>query len=160
MTLTSKEQRQIMGRFATGVTLVTTRDGEDIWCITANAVLSLSLDPALILVAVDQGSRMHEHLTRGKCFAVNVLGIEQETLARRFAASGPKDFSDLSLEVAETGAPVFTDALAFVDCRLVTVTSGGDHDMFLGEPVAGKIRDGEPLIFYGGEFTQLARPGK
>ena len=64
MTLTSKAQRKIMGRFATGVTLVTTRDGEDIWCITANAVLSLSLDPALIMVAVDQGSRMHEHLTR------------------------------------------------------------------------------------------------
>ncbi|MBI1923270.1 flavin reductase [Candidatus Poribacteria bacterium] len=147
-----------MGRFATGVTLVTTRCGEHIWGMTANAVMSLSLHPPLVLVSVNRRSQMHEHLTHGKCFAVNVLTSEQEAISRRFAAPGPKDFSGLTLTVAETGAPILVDALAFVDCRLVQVVSGGDHDMFIGEPVAGEARDGQPLIFYGGQYTQLSPP--
>ena len=148
-------QRQIMGRFATGVTVVTTRYGEQTSGMTANAVMSLSLDPPLIVVSVDRQSNMHEHLTQGKCYAINVLKRDQEEISRRFAVPGPKDFSDLELTVAETGAPVFVDALAFVDCRVVEVARGGDHDMFIGEPVAGETHDGQPLIFYSGGYTQL-----
>ncbi len=148
-------QRQIMGRFATGVTLVTTRDGENISGMTANAIMSLSLDPPLIVVSVDCQNNMHACLIEGKCFAINVLKQDQEEISRRFAAPGPKDFSDLELTVAETGAPILVDALAFVDCRLVEVASGGDHDMFIGEPVAGETHDGQPLIFYSGQYTQL-----
>ena len=145
-----------MGRFATGVTVVTTRYGEDISGMTANAVMSLSLDPPLILVSVNKSSNIHGYLTQGKCFAVNVLTSEQEDISRRFAAPGPKDFLGLALTVAETGAPILADALAFVDCRLVEVVSGGDHDMFIGEPVAGDTQEGAPLIFYGGQYTQLS----
>ena len=114
-------QRQIMGRFATGVTVVTTRYGEQISGMTANAVMSLSLDPPLIVVSVDCQSNMHGHLTQGQCYAINVLKHDQEELSRRFAKPGPKDFSDLKLTVAETGAPIFVDALAYVDCRVVEV---------------------------------------
>ncbi len=156
MAFDSMQQRQIMGRFATGVTVVTTRYGEDISGMTANAVMSLSLDPPLILVSVNKSSNIHGYLTQGKCFAVNVLTSEQEDISRRFAAPGPKDFLGLALTVAETGAPILADALAFVDCRLVEVVSGGDHDMFIGEPVAGDTQEGAPLIFYGGQYTQLA----
>ena len=98
-------QRQIMGRFATGVTVVTTRYGDQISGMTANAVMSLSLDPPLIVVSVDCQSNMHGHLTQGQCYAINVLKHDQEDLSRRFAQPGPKDFSDLKLTVAETGAP-------------------------------------------------------
>ena len=149
-------QRQIMGRFATGVTVVTTRYGEQISGMTANAVMSLSLDPPLIVVSVDCQSNMHGHLTQGQCYAINVLKHDQEELSRRFAKPGPKDFSDLKLTVAETGAPIFVDALAYVDCRVVEVARAGDHDMFVGEPLAGETYDGEPLIFYSGQYAQLA----
>ena len=148
-------QRQIMGRFATGVTVVTTRYGDQISGMTANAVMSLSLDPPLIVVSVDCQSNMHGHLTQGQCYAINVLKHDQEDLSRRFAQPGPKDFSDLKLTVAETGAPIFVDALAYVDCRVVEVASAGDHDMFIGEPLAGETYDGEPLIFYSGQYAQL-----
>ena len=148
-------QRQIMGRFATGVTVVTTRYGEQISGMTANAVMSLSLDPPLLVVSVDCQSNMHGHLTQGQCYAINVLKHDQEELSRRFAKPGPKDFSDLKMTVAETGAPIFVDALAYVDCRVVEVARAGDHDMFIGEPLAGETYDGEPLIFYSGQYAQL-----
>lgn len=156
MAFDSKLQRQIMGCFATGVTVVTTRCGDHITGMTANAIMSLSLEPPRIVVSVDKLSHMHESLLLGKCFAINVLRADQEATSRQFAMPGPKDFSGLPLTVAETGAPVLVEALAFVDCRLVEILSGGDHDMFLGEPVVGEARDGEPLIFYGGGYTQLA----
>lgn len=148
-------QRQIMGRFATGVTVVTTRYGEQISGMTANAVMSLSLDPPLVVVSVDRQSNMHGHLTQGQCYAINVLKHDQENLSRRFAKPGPKDFSDLNLTVAETGAPIFVDVLAYIDCRVVEVAPAGDHDMFIGEPVAGETHNGEPLIFYSGQYAQL-----
>ncbi|MDE0184506.1 MAG: flavin reductase family protein [Candidatus Poribacteria bacterium] len=156
MAFDPKLQRQIMGCFATGVTVVTTRYGDHITGMTANAIMSLSLKPPRIVVSVDKLSHMHESLLQGKCFAINVLRADQESTSRQFAMPGPKDFSGLPLTVAETGAPVLVEALAFVDCRLVEILSGGDHDMFLGEPVVGEARDGEPLIFYGGGYTQLA----
>ena len=145
-------QRHVMGRFATGVTLLTTRFDEGILGMTANAVMSLSLQPPQIVVAVDKKNSMHECLIQGKCFALNILRVDQEEISRRFAISGPKDFSGLSLTAAETGAPILVDAIAFVDCKLVEILPAGDHDMFVGEPVAGEVRDGEPLIFYGGEY--------
>ncbi len=152
MAIDSMLQRQVMGRFATGVTLLTTRFDEGVLGMTANAVMSLSLDPPLIVVSVEKKNSMHECLIQGKCFALNMLRADQEEISRRFAISGPKDFSGLRLTAAETGAPILVDAIAFVDCKLVEILSGGDHDMFVGEPVAGEVRDGEPLIFYGGEY--------
>ena len=152
MAIDSMLQRQVMGRFATGVTLLTTRFDEGVLGMTANAVMSLSLEPPLVVVSVDKKNSMHECLIQGKCFALNMLRADQEEISRRFAISGPKDFSGLRLTAAETGAPILVDAIAFVDCKLVEILSGGDHDMFVGEPVAGEVRDGEPLIFYGGEY--------
>ena len=90
---------------------------------------------------------------------MNILSAEHEDIANRFARPGPKGFSDLAVTVAETGAPIFEDALAYLDCRLVDTLAGGDHDIFLGEPVQGKMGEGEPLIFYSGGYTRLASEG-
>ncbi len=152
-------QRRILGRFATGVTVVTTRQDDLVYGMTANAVASLSLTPPLILVAVDRRAVMHGYLTQNRCFAVNVLRADQEALSRRFAAPGPKDFSDLNLTTAATGSPILADAIAFVDCRVVEILPGGDHDIFIGEIVAGDAREGRPLIFYEGKYAQIAKPG-
>ncbi len=145
-----------MGCFATGVTVVTTCFDDQPHGMTANAVASLSLEPPLVLVAVDKRSQMHVSLTESKCFAVNVLTDAQEAISSQFAAPGPKDFSNLRLTVAETGAPILVDGLAFVDCRLTDILPGGDHDIFVGEVVAGDANEGRPLIFYSGNYTQLA----
>ena len=150
-----------MGRFATGVTVVTTRTGDVLWGMTANAVTSLSLDPPLVLVAVDKKSQTHGYLTEGKCFAVNILSLQQKSLSGRFATEGPKDFSDLDVTTAVTGAPILAGVLGFVDCRLTEILPGGDHDLFIGEIVAGDLvaddlGNGQPLLFYNGKYTQLA----
>jgi flavin reductase (DIM6/NTAB) family NADH-FMN oxidoreductase RutF len=148
-------QRQVMGRFATGVAVVTTCVGEQFSGMTANAVMSLSLDPPLVVVSVDKSASMHGLLQEGQCFAINVLRLDQEELSNRFAQRGPKDFSDLSIKTAESGAPILVDALAYLDCRLVEITAAGDHDMFIGECLSGETGDGAPLIFFGGRYGEL-----
>jgi len=150
-------QRRIFGRFATGVTVVTTRfDGEN-HGMTANAVTSLSLDPPLVLVAVDRRAGMHAALHKGQCFALNILNDTHEHLSRRFATSGPKEFADLSVTTAVTGAPILTEALGWVDCRITEVLPGGDHDIFIGEILAGgHNEEGRPLLYFGGKYRKLA----
>ena len=106
MTFDSQEQRRIMGLFATGVTVVSTQHEEETWGMTANAVTSLSLDPPLVLVAVQRESQTHAKLKQAGCFAVNILSAEQEEISNRFAFKGPKDFSDLDFTTDVTGSPI------------------------------------------------------
>jgi flavin reductase (DIM6/NTAB) family NADH-FMN oxidoreductase RutF len=124
--------------------------------LTANAVASLSLDPPLVLVAVNQRASTFEYLKKNLCFAVHILRLDQEGLSRRFAAPGPKDFSDLSVTTAVTSAPILTDCLAFLDCRIVDILPGGDHEIFIGEIVAGEHQGGDPLLFYAGGYRRMA----
>ena len=151
-----REQRRIMGLFATGVSVVTTGKGEQGWAMTANSILSLSLIPPLILFAVDLRNAMRDRLTESACFAVNILRRDQEALSQRFATPGPKSLEDVDLRTAATGAPVFRDALAWVDCRLTERLPGGDHEIFIGQIVAGNVASGDPLLFYSGAYRSIA----
>ena len=152
----SKEQRRIMGKFATGVTVVSTSLGDTTWGMTANAITSLSLDPPLVLVAVGRDSQSHRNYKESGFFAVNILSASQESISTRFASTGPKDFADLATKTAVTGAPILEGALGYVDCELVEILPGGDHDIFIGKIVAGDAGEGDPLIFYSGKYAQLA----
>ncbi len=156
MAFDSLAQRRIMGHFATGVTVVTARNNGEIQGMTANAVTSLSLNPPLVLVAVDKTAAMHAALTASRHFALNILSESQENLSRRFAMRGPKEVNDLTWITASSGAPVLADALAWVDCRLAEILPGGDHDIFIGEILAGDSRDGLPLLYFGGKYLRLA----
>ncbi|HUY33496.1 MAG TPA: flavin reductase family protein [Pirellulales bacterium] len=156
MPFDSKLQRRIMGQFATGVTIITTRRGDEVCGMTANAVASLSLEPPLVLVAVDKRAQMHGYLSESRTFAMNILSDQQEALSQRFAARGPKETGDLALTTAVSGAPILADALAYVDCKLVEILPGGDHDIFIGEIVAGDVRQGKPLVYYGGKYGTIA----
>ncbi|HEY7309876.1 MAG TPA: flavin reductase family protein [Gemmataceae bacterium] len=156
MAFDSLAQRRIMGHFATGVTVVTAYQDGEICGMTANAVTSLSLNPPLILVAVDKTAAMHDTLTASGCFALNMLTREQEHLSRRFAMRGPKEVKDLTWSKAVSGAPILSDSLAWVDCRLAEILPGGDHSIFLGEILAGEARDGSPLLYFGGKYRRLA----
>jgi len=152
----SKEQRRIMGTFATGVTVVTTVVDGELHGITANAVASLSLDPPLVMVSVDKGAHMNSHLTQGKCFAMNILSEDQEAISVQFATRGHKDFSNLKVTTRVTGAPVLEDALGYVDCRLVKVLPAGDHNIFVGQIEDGDAREGRPLLFFGGRYGKVS----
>jgi len=149
-------QRKVMGRFATGVTVVTTGGPMGMHGLTANAVASLSLDPPLLLVAVDKRSQTLEFLKANRCFAVNVLKLDQEEVSRRFARPGPKDFLGLDLTTDATDAPIIAGCLAYADCRLYDVLPGGDHEVFIGEVVGGAAYDGAPLLYYSGDYRRLA----
>ena len=155
MPFDSALQRQIMGRFATGVTIVTTKHEGVLQGMTANSLTSLSLDPPLVLVAVSKRNFMCTSLVESGCFAINLLTSAQQPLSDQFARSGPKDFSKLSMTTDATGAPILADAMAYVDCRLVETVPGGDHDIFIGECVAGAVTGGEPLVFFSGNYTGL-----
>jgi flavin reductase len=156
MTFDSKKQRKIMGQFATGVTIVTTDGEAGPHGLTANAVASLSLDPPLVLVAVDKRAHSLDYIKTNKCFAINILRLDQEEISRRFATPGPKDFAGLDLTSATTTAPVLKDCLAYVDCRVVEILPGGDHEIFVGEIVAGEYHGGDPLLYFSGGYRRLA----
>ncbi len=149
------EQRKILGSFATGVTVITTK-GESPTGLTANSVTSLSLDPPLVLFAVDKRASSLQAFRDAGCFAVNILTAEQQEISNRFASPGPKDFSDLDTRTAETGAPVLNGSLGWVDCRLQYVLPGGDHDIFVGEIVAGEYHGGDPLLYFAGKYRDIA----
>lgn len=155
MAFDGKEQRRIMGCFATGVTIVTT-DSDPPTGLTANSVTSLSLDPPLVLFAVDKKASSLEAFKETQRFAISILTAEQQDISNRFATPGPKDFSDLSIKTAETGSPILADSLAWVDCKVVDILPGGDHDIFVGEVVAGDAKEGDPLLYYAGKYRDLA----
>jgi flavin reductase (DIM6/NTAB) family NADH-FMN oxidoreductase RutF len=156
MSIDSKKQRRILGHFATGITVVTTDGEAGGHGMTANAFASLSLHPPLIMVAVDLRAAMLDFLKKNRCFAVNILRLDQEDLSRRFATPGPKDFSDLNVATATTGSPILVDAIAFLDCRVHDILPGGDHEIVVGEILAGDYRGGDPLLYFGGGYRRLA----
>ncbi|MGD9646459.1 MAG: flavin reductase family protein [Pirellulales bacterium] len=152
MPFDSATQRHIMGRFATGITIITTKAADELCGLTANAFASLSLNPPLVMVAIDHRAHSYEKLKASRIYAVNILRADQQAISARFAKPGPKDFDGLSLKTAETGAPILADCLAWCDCRVSAILPGGDHDIFVGEIVAGEFSEGEPLLYFSGHY--------
>ncbi len=152
--------RQVMRRFASGVTVLTVRDGEEIHGMTANAFTSVSLNPTLVLVCILRGSTTHEFVSRAESFAMNILSDEQRGWAERFAKQVPvpaEPFAEIPYHSDATGAPIFDDCIGFVDCRVVARYEAGTHTIFIGEVQAagfGNAR-GKPLLWLGGEYTSL-----
>jgi flavin reductase (DIM6/NTAB) family NADH-FMN oxidoreductase RutF len=151
--------RRAMGRFTTGVTIITTRLGEDLHGMTANAVTSLSLDPLLVLVCVDKTADTHDILSKAGVFAVNILNKDQSEISDRFAKKefdGAHGLEDLPHTFAVTGAPIIDGSLAYLDCRTVTEHHGGDHTIFIGEVLEAKeLSEAEPLVFYRGNYGRF-----
>lgn len=154
--------RAVMSHFPTGVAVVTTGRGEGAEGMTANAVISVSLDPLLFLVSVHKEARLNRRIKEEGHYAVNLLAADQEGLSRLFASpersSGPAAVNSLGGGPGEkTGAPLAAGALASIECELAAVYPGGDHDLFLGRVVAvheGDARKG-PLVFHEGAYPAL-----
>jgi len=138
MSFTAPEFRRALARFATGVTVVTTGFEDKFYGLTVSAFCSVSLNPFLVLISIEKTSQTHVMLHKSQVYAVNILTAQQQYLSERFARKdfeGDKTFADIKLHTAETGAPLFEEALAYIDCRVVAEYDGGDHTLFLGEVV-------------------------
>ena len=145
-----------MGCFATGVTVITVDYEGEVQGMTANAFSSVSLDPVLVLVCVDQKARTHSHLHARKRFGINVLSENQRELSERFARKGEDRFNDLAWVRGDTGVPLIPGVLAAIECEVEQRVTSGDHDILIGEMVASRVADGEPLIYYSGRYRGLS----
>jgi flavin reductase (DIM6/NTAB) family NADH-FMN oxidoreductase RutF len=154
------EYRNVIGRFATGVTVITSAAGGDLHGMTANAIASLSLDPVLVLICVEKTTVTHRVLDAGGVFTVNILGSHQEEISRVFAKRGEPEHGTLrgqKFRIGETGSPILDDCLAFVECRVANRLDGGDHTIFLGKVVSeGVVTEMKPLLFFRGAYRTLA----
>ena len=149
----ANEFRQVMGRFATGVTVVTTVERGAAHGMTANGFLSVSLRPPLVLVSLGR-CKMNELLPRSGRYGVSVLSHDQHHFAAHFAA--PKASPVEPTYAWQDGVPLLEDALAHLVCRVVDVHRAGDHVLWIGEVEYLAHRDAEPLLFYTGRFGTLA----
>ncbi len=158
MSLDPDAFRAVMGRFASGVTIVTATDSEGRdRGMTVSAFASVSLQPPLVVMCIDQTASMYDTLASAQYFAVNILASTQEPIARRFASTGAQQFEGIGYRTGENGVPVLNDVLAFVECKRVTSTVAGDHMIIVGETVTASLRDARPLLYYRGGFAQLER---
>lgn len=149
--------RAAMARFATGVTIVTTRDrSASDWGMTASAVSQLSLDPPLLLVCLAAAAGSTPAFAQSERFAVSVLRPEHEELALRFATGRPDKFILGGFEHAPSGLPVLSDALAVVECATDRVLPGGDHVIVIGVAQHARAADGAALVRFGPELGALA----
>ena len=159
MTVDPDSFRSVLGRFASGITVLCTLDddGRDVG-MTVSAFCSVSLRPPLIQVCVDRAASMFHALQHAERFGVNVLASDQEALSRRFAAvESSHRFDGIGYVRGESGVVLLDDALAHLECRVVGRHEAGDHMIFIAEVESAAARNGRPLLYYRGGYAQLER---
>lgn len=157
MTVTQADFRKAMGSFATGVTVITVDYEGEVHGMTANAFTSVSLDPLLVLVCVDHKARTHAHLHEKKRFGVNILAENQRVISEYYALPAPahqnaERQARARFDRTKHGTPVLHGALAYLECRLHTAQDAGDHTIFIAEVEDVVVREGNPLLYFRGEY--------
>ena len=146
-----------MRRFATGVTIVTTKNDGVIHGFTVNAFASVTADPPTVLVCVNRTARAHDMITASAGFCVNVLGVEQQHLAEKFQGGEPHErFKDVVHRAGPSGSPIIDDVIMFVDCKVAEEVSAGSHTIFLGHVLELGERPGAPLGYYDRAYRNFA----
>jgi flavin reductase (DIM6/NTAB) family NADH-FMN oxidoreductase RutF len=149
--------RRALGQFASGVTVVTTRDGAGRPLgLTVSAFCSVSLDPPLVLVCIDHRSDANRGLRESGRFAVSVLGEQQEDVSRRFAAAGKGKLEGFSFLDGPLGLPLVPGALTHLACRIRSFHDEGDHTVWVGEVERATTHAGAPLLHQAGRYRRLA----
>jgi flavin reductase (DIM6/NTAB) family NADH-FMN oxidoreductase RutF len=155
--LPSEQFRDVIGHFASGVTVITAvHDGRE-FGTTASAVTSLSLEPPMVLICMNRTSETGRAISATGRFAINILSESQPEAARRFAGKGDDKFAGTATTPGAWGEPLIDDALATLECRVVEDTTGGTHWVFLAEVDHASSRPGTPLAYFRGEFHTLSR---
>lgn len=150
--------RSVMRNFAIGVTIVTSAQDGVPHGMTATAIASVSLEPTLVLFCAEKTTRTHEMICQSKVFAINFLREGMNELSDRFAGRiGSEDerFDDLEYHSGQTGAPILKDSIGWLECRMIECYDGGDHSIFLGEVVDGAAGEGDPLVFFRGNYASV-----
>lgn len=157
MAFDSREFRNALGNFATGVTIVTarSRSGEPLG-LTANSFNSVSLDPPLVLFSLNRQAYSLKSFEEAGNFAINVLRDDQQDISQIFAQAATDKWQGLAFETWESGAPIFSHALAVFDCATHAVHDGGDHLIFVGR-VLRVMHDpsGRPLLYFRGSYGKV-----
>ena len=151
--------RSVLGRFASGVTIVTTRDdnGAD-HGMTVSAFCSVSLDPPLVLICIDHSATMYRLLHGHRRFGISILSSEQEAYSRRFAADPDTGrFDGIAYSRGESGVVLLDNALAHLECDVVEHYDAGDHSLFVARVDRAEPLHGRPLLYYRGGYAQLER---
>ena len=157
MSLNQAEFRNAMGCFATGVTIITVDLEGEVHGMTANAFASVSLDPLLVLVCVDHKTRTHAHLHAKKRFGINVLSRDQRAISEYYARptrthERAEQEAGATFDRTSQGTPMLNGALAYLECRLHSAQEAGDHTIFIAEVENVVLREGEPLLFFRGQY--------
>lgn len=150
-----KTFRNAMGRFATGVTVITTKEDEDVHGMTANAFMSISLNPKLVTVSIDNNATMLEKIKSSGHFSVSFLSEDQKDISMHFAGQ-TKENREIDFDNVN-GVPAIQNALASIICDLERSYEVGDHTLFIGEVTELKLTDGNPLTFFGGKYGRYQR---
>ena len=160
MSLSATEFRKAMGCFATGVTILTLDLDGEVHGMTANAFASVSLDPLLVLVCVDHSARTHAHVHAKKRFGINILHENQRAVSEYYAQAvyaqeNAEAVAGARFDRTRHGTPVLHGALAYLECRLVSTHEAGDHTVFIAEVEDAVVREGEPLLFFRGDYRHI-----
>lgn len=162
-TITADTFRRVLGHFVTGVTVVTALDGERPFGITVNALSSVSLDPALVMVALDRRRFLTPIVRAGGRYAVNILSEDQQALSDCFAGApvtpGREAFCGAAWHAGASGLPLLDGAIATLECTVVETFSAGDHDLFIGrvDTLANEQHHPMPLLYYRRRYLRIER---
>jgi flavin reductase (DIM6/NTAB) family NADH-FMN oxidoreductase RutF len=160
MSATHDDFRRAMAYFATGVTVITVDYQGEVQGMTANAFTSVSLDPMLVLVCVDQIARTHAHLHARKRFGINVLSEQQRAIAEHYARQDrdpvrAEEEAGAKFDRTQQGTPILQGGLAYLECRLQTAQDAGDHTIFIAEVEDVVVRSGKPLLFFQSSYRAI-----
>jgi flavin reductase (DIM6/NTAB) family NADH-FMN oxidoreductase RutF len=158
MSINQDEFKQALRRWASGVTIVTTKAGDDqLLGMTVSAFSSVSAEPPLVLVCINQNSNSADAILESGVFAVNILEAEQAELSGSFASSKTPEerFEETQWSEGFTGAPLLDGCTANLDCALVQKVQAGSHWVLIGEVQALRSEDGEPLIYFDGGYRKI-----
>ncbi|CAN5599044.1 flavin reductase family protein [soil metagenome] len=156
MPISSDEFRSTLSRFACGVTVVTTKDSSGaLFGITVSAFSSVSLDPPLVLICIDRTAASHGPLLESGVFAVNLLNAGHSAISERFASPIEGKFDGVDFTLGEFGLPLLSGCLANLECRVRNTADGGDHTIFIAEVQTAAVADGDPLLYFRGDYRAV-----
>ena len=157
MTISQDDFRSALSRFASGVTVVTTKDGQgEFHGITVSAFCSVSLEPPLVLICIEKTTVSHDALVESGVFAVNVLGETQASVAEHFASPSADKFDGLDLVAGSAGLPILAGIAAVLECSVVQIHDGGDHSIFVGGVDRARVSEAQPLLYFRGEYARIS----
>ena len=159
MPVTPDDFRAALSRFPSGITVVTSRTAAgDLHGITVSAFCSVSLNPPLILVCIEKTTGSHLAINSSGYFVVNILAAGQDDMSERFSLPASDKFNGVGHRPGIAGIPILTDALVALETRLEKAFDGGDHTIFVGEVENVSIKDGDPLVYFHGNYRDLLGP--